>query len=98
MQMSYSRVSSFGQCPFKWKLRYIDKLETIDKCDPGDALKLGTALHEGIETDVETAIHKYFRSYPIIGDLHENEAIKLRALIPKAKAILPPGGEFERLL
>ena len=98
MQMSYSRVSSFEQCPFKWKLRYIDKLETIDKCDPGDALKLGTALHEGIETDVETAIHKYFRSYPIIGDLHENEAIKLRALIPKAKAILPPGGEFERLL
>ena len=98
MQMSYSRVSSFGQCPFKWKLRYIDKIETIDKCDPGDALKLGTALHEGIETDVETAIHKYFRSYPIIGDLHENEAIKLRALIPKAKAILPPGGEFERLL
>lgn len=98
MQMSYSRVSSFEQCPFKWKLRYIDQFETIDKCDPGDALKLGTALHEGIEMDVETAIHNYFRSYPIIGDLHENEAIKLRALIPKAKAILPPGGEFERLL
>lgn len=95
MQMSYSRVSSFEQCPYKWKLRYIDKLETIDKCDPGDALKLGTALHEGIETDVDTAIGNYFRSYPIITDLHENEAMKLRNLIPKAKAILPEGGEFE---
>lgn len=98
MQMSYSRVSSFEQCPFKWKLRYVDKLETIDKCDPADALKLGTALHEGIETDVETAIHNYFMSYPLITDAHENEAMKLRALIPKAKELLPPGGEFERLL
>lgn len=98
MQMSYSRVSSFEQCPFKWKLRYIDELGTIDKCDPTDALKLGTALHEGIETDVETAIKNYFMSYPLITDAHENEAMKLRALIPKAKELLPPGGEFERLL
>lgn len=98
MQMSYSRVSSFDQCPFKWKLRYIDELETIDKCDPADALKLGTALHEGIETDVETAIQKYFMSYPVITDAHENEAMKLRNLIPKAKELLPPGGEFETLI
>lgn len=98
MQMSYSRVSSFEQCPFKWRLRYIDELETIDKCDPADALKLGTALHEGIETDVETAIQKYFMSYPVITDSHENEAIKLRNLIPKAKELLPPGGEFETLI
>ena len=95
LKMSYSRVSSFEQCPFKWRLRYIDKLETIDKCDPGDALKLGTALHDGIETNVDSAIEKYFMSYPIINDLHENEAIKLRRLIPKVKAILPPGGQFE---
>lgn len=95
MQMSYSRVSSFETCPYKWKLHYLDGLETIDKCDPADALKLGTALHEGIETDVETAIQKYFMSYPIIDDKHENEAIKLRHLIPKVKNILPEGGEFE---
>lgn len=98
MKMSYSRVSSFEQCPYKWKLRYIDELKTIDKCDPGDALKLGTTLHEGIETDVESAIKKYFMSYPVIDDLHENEAIKLRDLIPKVKEILPHGGEFERLI
>lgn len=95
MQMSYSRVSGFEQCPFKWFLHYIEGLETIDKCDPADALKLGTALHEGIETDVKTAIQKYFMSYPIIDDKHENEAMKLRRLIPKVKDILPPGGEFE---
>lgn len=95
MQMSYSRVSSFETCPFKWKLHYIDELETIDKCDPTDALKLGTALHEGIELDPETAVQKYFMKYPIIDDRHENEAMKLRRLIPKATELLPPGGEFE---
>lgn len=95
MQMSYSRVSSFETCPFKWSLRYIEELETIDKCDPTDALKLGTALHEGIELDAETAIKNYFMKYPVIDDRHENEAMKLRRLIPKAKELLPPGGEFE---
>lgn len=95
MQMSYSRVSGFEQCPFKWFLHYIEGFETIDKCDPADALKLGTALHEGIETEVPESIHKYFMSYPIIDDKHENEAIKLRKLIPKVKNILPPGGQFE---
>ena len=95
MQMSYSRVSSFETCPYKWKLHYIDNLETIDKCDPTDALKLGTALHEGIELDAETAIKNYFMKYPVIDDRHENEAMKLRRLIPKAKELLPEGGEFE---
>ena len=98
MQMSYSRVSSFETCPFKWKLHYIDNLETIDKCDPSDALKLGTALHEGIELDPETAIQNYFMKYPIIDERHEHEAMKLRRMIPKAKELLPEGGEFEREL
>jgi phage nucleotide-binding protein len=95
MQVSYSRVSSFEQCPFKWSLKYIEELETIDKCDPQDALKLGTALHEGIETTVDEALKKYFMSYPIIDDRHINESIKLENLIPKVKDILPAGGEFE---
>jgi hypothetical protein len=95
MQVSYSRVSSFEQCPHKWYLRYIEELETIDKCDPQDALKLGTALHDGIETTVDEAVNKYFMSYPIIDDKHINESMKLENLIPKVKDILPAGGEFE---
>lgn len=95
MQVSYSRVSSFEQCPHKWYLRYIEGLETIDKCDPQDALKLGTALHEGVETTVDEAVNKYFMSYPVIDDKHINESMKLENLIPKVKDILPAGGEFE---
>ena len=87
----YSAVSTFEQCPYRYKLQYIDQLETLSSDDPANALIIGTALHKGIETDVDTAIQEYFDSYPIISDLHINEEIKLRYLIPKVKEILPQG-------
>ena len=61
----------------------------LDDYEPTDALKIGTALHRGIETDVPTAIQEYYNSYPIISDLHINEAIKLEIVLKKAREILP---------
>ena len=90
-KFGYSAVSTFEQCPFKYKCQYIDELKTIPSDDPANALIIGTALHKGIETDVETAIKEYFASYPIITDQHIDEEIKLRYLIPKVKEIIPPG-------
>lgn len=87
----YSAVSAFEQCPFRYKCQYIDGLRTIPSADAANALIIGTALHRGIETDVETAIKEYFDSYPIITDLHVDEEIKLRYLIPKVKELLPEG-------
>lgn len=87
----YSAVSTFEQCPFQYKCRYIDGLNTIPSDDPKNALILGTALHKAIETDIDTAIQEYFDSYPIITDLHIDEEIKLRYLIPKVKELLPDG-------
>ena len=87
----YSAVSTFEQCPYQYKLRYIDHLQTLPSDDPANALIIGTALHKAIETDIDTAIQEYFDSYPIIDDLHINEEIKLRYLIPKVKEILPQG-------
>lgn len=75
-------------------MRYIDGITTDDPINADNALVLGTALHTGIEKDVETAIHQYFMSFPIIDDSHVNEALKLENLIPKAKAVLP-SGEYE---
>ena len=80
MQVSHSRISTFVQCPFKFDLRYNQKLGTIFNCDPQNALVLGHALHTGIEKGVEAAISEYYSSYPIIDDLHVNEAIKLDVL------------------
>ena len=88
MQVSHSRISTFVQCPFKFDLSYNQKLTTIFNCDPQNALILGHALHAGIEKDVDTAINEYYSAYPIIDDLHVNEAIKLKYLI---QDILPDG-------
>lgn len=91
MQLSHSRISTFNQCPYKFDLVYNQKLATIFSCDPQSPLILGHALHTGIEKDVESAIAEYYSAYPIIDDLHVNEAIKLQYLIPKVKAVLPKG-------
>lgn len=94
MQISHSRVECFEGCPFRYKLRYIDKYETLKPDNADNPLFLGTALHTGIEKDMKTAIEEYFAQYPIITDEHINEAIKLEYQIPKAKSILPQG-EYE---
>lgn len=91
MQVSYSRVSTYGKCPYQYALRYRERLDTIPTDDPQSALILGHALHTGIEKDVDAAISEYFNAYPIISDFHVDEAIKLEYLIPRVKAVLPEG-------
>ena len=92
MEISHSRIECFEGCPYKYKLKYLDKIKTLKNTDDANnPLYLGTALHTGIEKDVETAIKEYYSQYPIITDDHINEAIKLRYLIPKAKEMLPSG-------
>lgn len=95
MQYSYSRADCFNKCPYQYKLRYVDCLTTIDDYDPRSPLILGTAVHTGIETDVNSAIHYYYSQYPVITDYHIEEAMKLENLIPKVKDILPANGKFE---
>lgn len=95
MKLSYSRVGVFKQCPYRYKLQYIDHLKTIFNCDPANALVIGQALHTGLEKGVDAAIEEYYSSYPIITDLHVHEEIKLRNLIPKAADMLPDGVEHE---
>lgn len=98
MQMSHSRVSTFVQCPYKFKLTYIDGLKTMFNLDPTNALALGTAMHEGIEKDVETAIRSYYSNYPTATEGMVNEAIKLEVMVGKAKEVLSDlleNGQFE---
>ena len=91
MQVSYSRISTFKTCPYQYHLRYNEKLKTIFDCDSQSPLILGHALHTGIEKTVEDAIEEYYSAYPLVTDLHVDEAIKLEYLIPKVKDILPDG-------
>ena len=41
------------------------------------------------------AVEFYQNSFPVLTDEHINEVIKLETMIPKAAALLPPGGRFE---
>lgn len=91
IQVSHSRVETFESCPFKYKLRYKDKIQTIKADNADNALFLGTALHTGLEKNVEVAINEYYMQYPVITDEHVNEAIKLELLIAKAKKLIPKG-------
>jgi phage nucleotide-binding protein len=72
-------------------MRYLERLKTIPDDKPDNALYLGTALHTGLEIGVDEAIQQYYSNYPIITDEHINEAIKLEAMIPKARQMIPDG-------
>ena len=78
-------------------MRYCDKLQTIKSDEPDNALFLGTAMHTGLEKGVDAAIKEYFMQYPVITDVHINEAMKLEVMIPKAKRMIP-NGEYEVLI
>lgn len=75
----------------------MDGLKTLPDYEANNALIVGTALHTGIEQDVKTAIDWYFSQFPIITDLHIEEAMKLEAIIPKCKAVLPNGIYEEKI-
>lgn len=90
MKFSYSRLECFANCPYQYKLRYVDKLKTLPDQSPSNALYLGTAIHEAFETgNVEDAIKSYRSNYYVLSDEHINEEIKLEYLIPKALELLP---------
>lgn len=96
MRFSYSNVSTFAQCPYKWKLNYIDHLKTIPECNPDNALWLGLALHKGIETgSVAEGVAEYKSHFNIITDENLNFIQQLEYQIPRVIERLPEGGEHE---
>lgn len=89
MRFSHSRVETFESCPMKFKLRYIDEIETLPNTDdPANPLVIGTAMHEGIEKGVEEGIRSYINSYPVLTDGMINEIIKLEHWIPKVREMV----------
>lgn len=91
MKFSYSRVGTYKQCPYRFKLQYLDELKTLENLEADNALYIGSMLHKAIETDVETATQEYYDLFPIITDAHINEAMKIEELAPKVKWLLPEG-------
>lgn len=95
MRFSYSNISTFSQCPFRWKLQYKDRLKTIPECNADNALWLGLGLHKGIECGVNAGIAEYKSHFNIITDDHINYIMQLEYQIPRVIDLLPEGGEHE---
>ena len=95
MRYSYSRVDLFNNCPYHFKLRYIDKLTELPNYEASNPLLIGSALHEAIEHDLDTAINNYFNSFPVLTDDIILEAMKLEVVVPKVQEFLEQFIGFE---
>lgn len=91
--VSFSRITTYTKCPYQYKLRYIDGLETVFDCDPQNALTLGTAMHECVELGVDRAVEHYIAQYPVLTDAIIDETIKLKALGQKLIDVVYDWGE-----
>ena len=58
-RISYSQISMYNECPFKWKLNYVDKLSIRES---NIHLIFGTAMHEVLQTYLEIM---YYETHPI---------------------------------
>lgn len=90
-EFHFSTAECYDSCPHKFKLTYLDELETLPTDDPQNPLILGTAIHRAMEEDLETAVNEYLNSYPVIDDRHINEIIKMYHWIPQMKKLIPEG-------
>ena len=94
---SYSKVACFRDCPFKYRLQYIEKLEPKDSIDPADALVEGSAVHLGIEkNNIDDGIN-YYKDYfkdIELSERHLFEIEKLKIAIQKGLEQIPRG-EYE---
>ena len=96
MKFSYSNISTFSQCPYRWFLQYKERLKTLPECNADNALWLGLGLHKGIEKwDVQAGIDEYKSHYNIITDENINWMIQLEYQLTKLLEIIPKGGQHE---
>lgn len=95
MIVSHSKIECFKNCPYQYKMRYLDGMKVLPDDKANNALVLGTALHTAIEKGFKAAEKEYYNSYPQITDEHITEMFKLEFLIPRIKELLPEG-KFEQ--
>jgi phage nucleotide-binding protein len=88
VRFSHSRVSTFVQCPYRFKLRYLDGVEIIPDPAADNPLVIGKAMHMGIEEGIPAAVLWYTEQFSILTDLNIHEMIKLEILLPKVRALI----------
>ena len=94
-KFSYSKVDCFKSCPYKYQLRYIERLETLPTYEAANPLHIGSCMHTGIDKGVAAALKQYHDYFPVLDDLQVHEAMKFEHLIPLVQDVIPAGGQFE---
>ena len=95
MQYSHSRIESFNFCKYAYKMKYIDKLNTITTYRADNPLMIGLLLHESIEKGLHEAEKLYYSKFNLLDDNQVNEVIKVQEVLPKVLNLLPKGGIHE---
>lgn len=94
--MRQSAITQYKQCPYKYKLQYVDKLKTIFNHEANNALVIGTAIHYGAETgSIAKMLENYYSNFNVIDDLQINEAIKLEHLLPQVSDFIKQFNKVE---
>lgn len=93
-QYSYSRVSTFEQCPLKFKFHYIDNVEVEEYPNEDDPLLLGRCMDNGLEHGFQTALDIYNETIPYNSQKKEWELAKLEYWINRLGKHFK-GGQFQ---
>ena len=59
---SYSKISTFQQCPLKFKFQYIDRIPVDQQQSP--AIERGLAAHKFAEDYLSTGVHQITNEFP----------------------------------
>ena len=94
-KMSYSRVATWHQCPYKYRLRYIDGLVPFPSQDPYNALYLGNAIHKAIEAGPEAGIAAYNANFFIATNVTEAMSLQVSHWAEHIWGVIPEGGQHE---
>ena len=62
-RISYSQISMYSECPYRWKLNYIDKLRIFES---NIHLIFGSAMHEVIQTYLEVMYNDSIKNADIL--------------------------------
>ena len=84
---SYSMIGTFKNCPYRFKLQYIDKIKTKFNLSP--ALEKGSFIHKGIELYLKNKLDESIKDYKFttINEEEKKEIFKTLKKILKGKNI-----------
>ena len=88
-------MECYKQCPYRYKLQYIDHLKTIPDQSPSNALYLGIGVHKGIETTPQEGVSEYYNQYYLLNDEIISWGIQIEYWTERVKTLLPENGTHE---